>query len=604
MEDQGKRLLLAVGIVAAMYLAWMVLFPPKAPPPAPPKPAVADTRPVVAQASPTPQAAGAPEAGPACAPEAAGEAPTWDTPEYVATFSRCGGTLASLRLKGKQFEVDGKAMDMVRTGSSPAYYPLQVQVAAPASGGTGVEEARVPIVPASATWELTNQGEDAVSFKWRSPDGTIEVTKTFHKNLPSKYGFTLDFGVANVAAAGGPKRLVEASLAIYGFQDLSAKERGTFTYAEPWWDAACYVDGKTRHDAVKALAAAPVVHGGDVRWGGIAHQYFLFAAAPLAADPVTCTSSTVPADRRGVIESRLAYNTPSTLEPGQSLKQSLAVYAGPKLHGELDQISIVGGRETHLADAVDLGWFSFLARPMLGLLKIFHGGVGNWGVAIILLTITVKLLTLYWTTKSMRSMKAMSKLKPEFDKLREKYANDKMKQQEELMKLYKVHKISPLGGCLPLLLQMPIWFALYQSLSAAAELYHAPFVGWIQDLTVPDPFYVIPIVLTGVTFLQTRLSPAAVDSQQQKIMQYMMPAMLGFFSLVFPSGLGIYMLTNTGLSIGHQAWMNSQDKKKKPAPTPPKSETKPETRPETKADAKPGAKSHKKSDKGVAAKKA
>ena len=228
---------------------------------------------------------------------------------------------------------------------------------------------------------------------------------------------------------------------------------------------------------------------------------------------------------------------------------------------------------------------------MLALPALSTGSwVGSWAVAIILLTITVKLLTLYWTTKSMRSMKAMSKLKPEFDKIREKHATDKMKQQEELMKLYKVHKISPLGGCLPLLLQMPIWFALYQTLSAAAELYRAPFVFWIRDLTVPDPYYVIPIVLTAVTFLQTKFSPAAVDSQQQKIMQYMMPAMLGFFSLVFPSGLGVYMLTNTMLSVAHQQWMNRQDKKH--VPPPPAA-----TQPQKKADAG-------KPDKRVAGKKA
>jgi YidC/Oxa1 family membrane protein insertase len=602
MEDQGKRLLLAVGIVAAMYLAWMLLFPPKPQAPAAPsKPAVTETK--VAGEKPGNQdkpaeaaaAAGTPEGGPACTPESPSEAPKWETPEWVATFSRCGGALASLSLKGKQFQTDGKPMDMVRTGHNPAYYPLQVQVAAPASGGTSADEQRVGLVPAGATWELTNQSDDAVSFKWRSADGSVEITKTFRRNVPSKYGLALEFTVTNVGATGGAKRLVEPSVAIFGYQDMMAKERGTFTYAEPWWDAACYVDGKARHDAVKGLAAAPSVHGGDIRWGGIAHQYFLFAAAPLGADPVTCTNSMVQAEKRGIVESRLTYNTPSTLEPGQSLKQSLVIYAGPKIHSELDEISVVAGRETHLADAVDLGWFSFLARPMLALLKLFHGWVGSWAVAIILLTITVKLLTLYWTTKSMRSMKAMSKLKPEFDKLREKYATDKMKQQEELMKLYKSHKISPLGGCLPLLLQMPIWFALYQTLSAAAELYHAPFL-WLPDLTVPDHYYIIPIVLTGVTFLQTKFSPAAVDSQQQKIMQYMMPAMLGFFSLVFPSGLGIYMLTNTGLSIAHQQWMNSQDKKKPAPPPPPKAEAKPQ--------AKNDPKSQKKPEKGVATKKA
>jgi YidC/Oxa1 family membrane protein insertase len=566
MEDQGKRLMLAVGIVAAMYLAWMVLFPAKPPPPAPARQtSAADTRPVEPAKDKAEPAAPSGDTA-ACEPEAASDAPRWETPDWVATFSRCGGALASFKLKGAQFQFDGKPMDMVRTAADPAHHPLRVQVESPASGGVNADEKRVAVVPDGATWELTNSSADAVSFKWRSPDDSLEVTKTFRRATPSKYAFFMDLAVTNTAKEAGQKRLVEASVLLYGYQDPNAKERGTFTYADPWWDTACYSDGKPRHDTVKALAAGAVTHSIDVRWGSIAHQYFLFAAAPVGQDSVSCTNALVPAPKPGTMVSRLTYTTPSTLEPGQSLKQSLVVYVGPKLHGELDQVTIIGGKDTRLADAVDLGWFAFLARPMLALLKLFHGWVGNWGIAIILLTITVKVLTLYWTTKSMRSMKAMSKLKPEFDKIREKHANDKMKQQEELMKLYKVHKISPLGGCLPLLLQMPIWFALYQTLSAAAELYRAPFVFWIKDLTVPDPYYVIPVVLTVVTFLQTKFSPAAVDSQQQKIMQYMMPAMLGFFSLVFPSGLGVYMLTNTMLSVAHQQWMNRQDKKHTPPP--------------------------------------
>jgi YidC/Oxa1 family membrane protein insertase len=222
-------------------------------------------------------------------------------------------------------------------------------------------------------------------------------------------------------------------------------------------------------------------------------------------------------------------------------------------------VTKIVGQDVKLGDAVDLGWFAVLARPMLFLLKMFHGWIGNWGIAIILLTILVKLLTLYWTTKSMRSMKAMSKLKPEMDKIREKFPEDKQRQNLEMMNLYKTHKISPFGGCLPMLLQMPVWLALYRTLSASAEIYRAPFAGWIQDLTAPDPLYILPVALTGLMFLSARITPAAVDSQQQKIMQYMMPIMFGFFSLIFPAGLALYMFTNTLLGMVHQLYMNRTD---------------------------------------------
>src|SRR5205823_10888193 len=139
---------------------------------------------------------------------------------------------------------------------------------------------------------------------------------------------------------------------------------------------------------------------------------------------------------------------------------------------------------------------------------------------------------LYWTQKSMRSMKAMSKLKPKMDEIRAKFPDDKQKQNVEMMNLYKQHKINPLGGCLPMLLQMPVWFALYRALNVSASLYQAKFL-WMPDLTAPDPLYIMPALMTGVMFLQQKLSPTSVDSQQQKMMMYMMPLMFGAMSFVF-----------------------------------------------------------------------
>jgi YidC/Oxa1 family membrane protein insertase len=612
MEDQGKRLLLAVGIIALLYIAWTLLFTPKAPapPPGSPQQVQAPAAPAastpgsgaatgVATGAPTGAPSSAPStaaaaaaaaapaegtgspadgaaspAGPAaaatppsCTPEKPGEAATWNTNEWTATFSRCGGALASFQLKGKQYQIsdDSRAprqIDLVRTGEDPALYPLQLQVDVPQSGGVNPDAPRVGLIPPRAQWELVSQSDSQVVFRWISPDRGIEVLKTFKRLDPSvKYAFQLDFEVKNISDKKDDRRLVAPNLLMFGLQDPAASGSSMFHYAEPTWTVGCYVDGKLKTESVKDLRSGPRPGGaGDVRWAGLDHQYFLLAMAPIDRESTGLACAAAQATPNGVMQETLSYTTATTLDPHTgSVRQSVVVYGGPKVLEQLEAVSTATGKDTRLASAVDLGWFGFIARPMLFLLKFFYGWVKNWGVAIILLTVVVKLATLYWTQKSMRSMKAMSRLKPEMDRIRQQYANDKQRQNLEIMNLYKRHQISPLGGCLPMLLQMPIWFALYQTLRAAAELYRAPFAGWITDLTAPDPLHIIPIALTILSFVQAKIQPAAVDSQQQKMMQYMMPAMLGFFSLVFPSGLAVYMFTNSVLTMAHQFYMNRTD---------------------------------------------
>jgi YidC/Oxa1 family membrane protein insertase len=145
------------------------------------------------------------------------------------------------------------------------------------------------------------------------------------------------------------------------------------------------------------------------------------------------------------------------------------------------------------------------------------------------------------------------------DEIRTKFESDKQRMNVEMMNLYKTHNINPLGGCLPMLLQMPVWFALYRALNVSAELYQAPFVGWLNDLTRPDPYYIVPVVMTGLMFIQQKITPSTVDSAQQRMMLIMMPLMFGSFSLFFPSGLTVYILTNTLLTMAHQFWMNNTD---------------------------------------------
>lgn len=560
MEDQGKRLLVAVALCALIIFVTTWIWGPK--PPAEqaqgqgPAPA-ATTTPDGAQG--TAPAGDAPGAA-ATQPSAATVASEPETPrcdpndvvtvrmaQYEATFSSCGGALAHFRLAGTQYQRAGQPIDLVRTSDKPEWYAFQTGLVDPTANPPYALDPQ-------AKWTVTQKSENVVEAT--GTVGGVTLVKTYTLR-PDKYAIDVNVRVAGVAATTERRFVVD----LYGYQDPSAKSGGTFTYAEPHWNAACYVSGDLKHHSAKGLAGSQQTHGDEVKWVGFDHKYFLFAAAPKAreGEKRTCVLRGVPGERAGVMASSLVYEA-TKVEPG--VEWNLTIFAGPKLLDQLETVATAGGGDTKLHESVDLGWFAFIARPMLWLLKVFHGWVNNWGVAIILLTITVKLLTLYWTTKSMRSMKAMAKLKPKMDEIREKYANDKQRMNLEMMNLYKAHQINPLGGCLPMLLQMPVWFALYATLQAAAELYQAPFVGWIRDLTAPDPYYVVPVLMTGLMFLQQKMTPTAVDSAQQKMLMIVMPLMFGAFSLFFPAGLTIYILTNTVLSMLHQIYMNKTDDSK------------------------------------------
>jgi YidC/Oxa1 family membrane protein insertase len=257
---------------------------------------------------------------------------------------------------------------------------------------------------------------------------------------------------------------------------------------------------------------------------------------------------------------------PSLFKQGDPpVTRQIVGYLGPKSNAQLDGSDEVAGFSTGFKETVDLGWLRIIAQPMLWLLLAFHSVVGNWGIAIVMLTIVVKGVTLVWTTKSMRSMKAMAVLGPQMKALQERFKEDKQRLQMETMALYKQNGVNPLAGCLPMLLQMPIWWALYRMLSQAGELYQQPFIpGWINDLTAADPYYVLPILLIVTMFAQARLTPTTIDpsqQMQQRLMQYGMPLIFGFASLFFPAGLTLYIFTNTCLAAMHSIWINKYDKK-------------------------------------------
>ncbi|MBI2712519.1 MAG: membrane protein insertase YidC [Bdellovibrio sp.] len=242
---------------------------------------------------------------------------------------------------------------------------------------------------------------------------------------------------------------------------------------------------------------------------------------------------------------------------GKTLTIPLRVYFGPK------ELNVLRSVDAKLDHTIDFGWFTVFAYPLLKILKWFYGFFENYGLAIILLTLLLKIATYPLTYKSMKSMKKMAKLQPQLQKLREKYKDDREALNREMLSMMKNHGYNPMAGCIPILIQMPIFFALYRVLYSSIELYHAPFALWIHDLSSRDPFYVTPVLLAGMMFVQQKLTPnTATDPAQARMMQ-IMPLIFGAFMLALPSGLTIYMLVNSLASIVQQMILN---KKLDPAP--------------------------------------
>ena len=250
-----------------------------------------------------------------------------------------------------------------------------------------------------------------------------------------------------------------------------------------------------------------------------------------------------------IYRARLNYGE-KKLAPGETVKYELLAYNGPK---ERELLSSLGGGGHEATELLDLGVFGSIGKVLIQYLYILYGLVGTWGWAICLLTITVKLLLFPLSIAQIKSTMAMRKLKPEMDVINEKYKDDAQQKGLAMQELWRKNKVAnPMLGCLPLLLQMPVWFALYPALRTAVELYHTPFGPFIPDLSAPGLYYIIPITLGLSSFLQQHLMPMQGDARQQKMMKYMMPGVFTVMMLFLPAGLGIYFLTNTWLGILQQ----------------------------------------------------
>lgn len=240
------------------------------------------------------------------------------------------------------------------------------------------------------------------------------------------------------------------------------------------------------------------------------------------------------------------------VNPSSKYTKDYKLFVGPKKYTLLKSVGY------KLSKSIDFGYFSFLAIPFLDMLNFFYKYVHNYGFAIILLTLVVKLVTFPLTQKSMVSMKRMQLLQPKMAELKEKYGSDKQKLNQAVMEMYKKEKVNPFGGCLPIIIQIPVFFALYKTLLVSIELKDSPFIFYITDLSVKDPYYITPILMGVTMFIQQRLSPQTGDPVQQKVFMFM-PVIFTFLFLQFQSGLVLYWLTNNVLSIAQQYFINKKN---------------------------------------------
>jgi len=541
-----KRVILAIGLCVAVMVAWTKFFPVRPPAPAP----VAQTAPAA-----TPEAAKAavgggpsvPSGAPAGAPitNRPEQKVELDTPDVRFVFSSRGASLQHAELRNAKFrdrpQDPASGHDLVAT-SDPQEAPLRTTF--PKSGFPE---------PADGSWETRQPAPNTVVFA--TDTGTVHIEKRYVADT-TRYRLHLDVTVTNRGAQPVDQHL---AISLSGRQDPEKKGGGFLSgSAANTASMLCAVDDKVERKPIEKLGKDPLDKLGAVKWVATDEKFFLLAAVPYPETPPHERGCVATAQPDGTGQVTLSF-AERTVPPQGTVDYPFAIYAGPKVITDLEAVR-PGGQEVELDKAVDVT-LSFLSRPILSLLKFFYSFAHNWGLAIILLTLFIKLLTFYPTQKSLLSAKKMQKLAPKMNAIRKKYENDRQRQSVETMNLYKAHGVSPFGGCLPSLIQMPIWIALYSTLNYAVELYRAPFFAHIQDLTAKDPFYVTPLLMGGVMFAQMRMSPSGADQQQQQMMSMMMPVMFTGFSLFLPAGLALYMLTSYLIGILQQLYVNHLDRK-------------------------------------------
>ena len=467
---------------------------------------------------------------------------TVDSPLYEAVFYTGGGPLRSFKLKKFQTGLapDSPLVNMVDERTA-AVAPLGLVINSQPSWSTG-------------QWSLDG-GEQGLKLNAGQEGSLRLVGMVDNLRVVRELTFNADSYLIKekirLINAGEQPRSVRVGYTVAS--DASNAAGGRYDSMRVAWDN----DGSLSEESSgKTLESTGVQATGKIYWAGAMSTYFLAAVLPGEINDVTV---------KGLLQKtvyRTAVEEPeSMLAPGQEKTLTVSYWLGPKERAQLTAVS------EQLAKSIDLGMFSIIAKGLLWLLEFFHKYVNNWGLAIILLTVVIKAVLWPLTAKSYASMEKMKKLQPMMTAIREKHKDNKELMNKEVMALYKTYGVNPASGCVPILIQLPVFFGLYQALLTSIELRHAPFITylpftdklWLADLSAKDPFYITPIIMGLTMFLQQRMSPPATDPTQQKIMMFL-PLIFTVLFLGFPAGLVIYWLVNNILSIFQQWLMMRKNK--------------------------------------------
>lgn len=467
-----------------------------------------------------------------------------ENPYYRLVIDERGGTVRSVELKQYRQSVQEGAPAYRLVGEEMTGGTLQLELSA--DDGGALAQALFS-AESSADRLVVDQAPRSLVLSHRRSDGIgIEKRFTFQ---PDSYLIELDVTVRNNGTQAFNPQLW---LALSQEEDTSKGARYGFS------GPSVLIDEHLSQIEVKDIEEKGRLEG-KVSWIAIQDRYFLSAVVP----PPVSGAVVQLGHRDAVIRSALGLPA-ETLAPGQDRTYTYRVFFGPKRGEVLKTYGL------ELERVVNFGMFDFIAKPCLWFMNWIHGFIPNYGIAIIILTILTKVLLWPLGNKSYKSMNEMKRMQPLMSEIREKYKNDKKKMNEEMMNLYRVYKVNPLGGCLPMLVQLPVFFALYRMLYEAIELRHAPFFGWINDLSAPDrlfsfgfhiplmePPYGIPVltIIMGATmFLQQKMTPTPGDPTQAKMMTFM-PLIFTFIFINFSSGLVLYWLVNNLASIAQQYYV-------------------------------------------------
>jgi len=477
-----------------------------------------------------------------------------ETARYTAVFSTRGAALKSLKLKDYYQDCYGCTDDIwpkikgLFTGTTTVDKPktkdfvelVDVREGMPYPLAVTFPDSSADIAP-DAVFDTTASKLDVVSGQekkqlvFSKSYRDIKIEKIFTID-PAGYAIGLEIKLYNLSAS--PITQIPR-LNWYQYVDPQ-KIEDSYGHEGP----AVSVGGSIERLEVKKMTGESVL-GPNIPWGAFESKYFIASFIPENPSLTNVVMSRDAADMVAVgMKGRK-----EVIPGGQNSAFSYQLYLGPKQYDLLKALGV------GLESAIDFGWFWWLAIPALYILNFLHGFVLNYGIAIIILTTIIKIIFWPLGNLSYKSMNEMKKLQPKIEALKEKYKNDQSKIGQETMALYREHKVNPFSGCLPMLIQIPVFFGLYKALMYSIELRHSPLFFWIQDLSAQDPYYITPIIMGATQFISQKMTPAMGDPMQQKIMLFM-PIIFTFFFLNFPAGLVIYWLFNNILQIGQQYYIN------------------------------------------------